>query len=61
MTHKETILMDIINNNDAGNMDFNKWMMWGITQIAVMTATILDNVENMEHKAESEPQKGADE
>lgn len=54
MTHKETILMDIINHNDAGDMDFNKWMMWGITQIAVMTATILDNVENMEHKAESE-------
>lgn len=54
MTHKETILMDIINHNDAGDMDFNNWMMWGITQIAVMTAMILDNVENMKHKAESE-------
>jgi hypothetical protein len=54
MTNKETILMDIQNHNDAGDMDFNKWMMWGITQIAIMTAMILDNVENMDHKAESE-------
>lgn len=54
MTYKESILKDIQNHNDAGDMDFNKWMMWGITQIAVMTAMILDNVENMKHKAESE-------
>ena len=54
MSNKDAILKDIQQHNDAGDMDFNKWMMWGITQIAVMTAMILDNVENMEHKAESE-------
>lgn len=54
MTNKDTILMDIQLHNDAGDMDFNKWVIWGITQIAVMTAMILDNLENMEHKAESE-------
>ena len=56
MTNKDTILMDIQQHNEANDMDFKKWMIWGITQIAVMTAMILDNVENMdrEPKAESE-------
>jgi hypothetical protein len=54
MSHKDTILMDIQQHNDAHDMDFKKWMIWGITQVAIMTAMILDNVENMDHKAESE-------
>lgn len=54
MSNKDTILMDIQQHNDAKDMNFEKWMMWGITQIAVMTAMILDNLENIEHKAESE-------
>lgn len=53
MSNKDAILKDIQQHNYAGDMDFNKWMMWGITQIAVMTAMILDNMENMERKAES--------
>lgn len=54
MSHKDTILKDIQQHNDAKDMDFNKWMMWGITQTAIMTAMILDHMENMDHKAESE-------
>lgn len=54
MSNKDTVLKDMQRHNDANDMDFKKWMMWGITQIAVMTAMILDNVENIEHKAESE-------
>ena len=54
MTNKDTILMDIQQHNDAHDMDFERWMVWGITQVAVMTAMILDNLENIEHKAERE-------
>lgn len=54
MSNKDTIIMDIQQHNDAQDMSFEKWMIWGITQISIMTAMILDNVENMEHKAESE-------
>ena len=49
--------MDIQQHNDAKDMNFEKWMMWGITQIAIMTAMILDNLENIERKAESEVNK----
>ena len=52
MTNRDTILMDIQQHNDVKGMDFEKWMIWGITQVAIMTATILDNLENIEHKAE---------
>ena len=54
MSNKDIILMAIRKHNDAKDMDFKDWMMWGITQIVLMTAMILDNVENMEHKGESE-------
>lgn len=54
MTNKDTVIMDIQQRNDAKDMNFEKWMIWGITQVAIMTAMILDNLENMEHKAESE-------
>ena len=59
MSNKDAILMDIQQRNEAKDMDFERWMMWGITQIAVMTAMILDNLENMEHKAESEERTDA--
>ena len=48
MTNFETIIKDIERLNESKTMDFNEWMIWGITQIAIMTAMILDNVENME-------------
>jgi len=50
MSNKDTILMDIQQHNDAHDMDFKKWMIWGITQITLMTAMILDNVENIERE-----------
>lgn len=52
MNSKDAILKDIQQHNDAKDMDFERWMMWGITQIALMTAMILDNLENIEHKVE---------
>lgn len=54
MTNKESIIKDIQKYNDAGNMNFKEWMLWGITQLAIMTAMILDNVENMEHKPKTD-------
>ncbi len=54
MTHKEIVLMAIDKNNDVRDMDINRWIIWGIIQITIMTAQILDNVESMKHKAESE-------
>ena len=54
MKNKDAILMDIQQHNDIEDMTFEKWMIWGITQVAVMTAMILDNVENMKYKSESE-------
>lgn len=54
MKNKDTILMDIQQHNDTEDMNFEKWMICGITQVAVMTAMILDNVENMKYKSESE-------
>ncbi len=54
MTNKDKILEDIQRHNDAHDMDFKMWMMWGITQITVMTAMILDKIENIDHNTESE-------
>ena len=54
MSHYETIIKDIERLNDSKSMDFNQWMIWGITQITLMTAMILDNVENMEHISDEE-------
>lgn len=54
MKNKDAILMDIQQHNDTKDMTFEKWMIWGITKVAVMTAMILDNVENMKYKSESE-------
>jgi hypothetical protein len=48
MTNLEKIIKDIERLNESKSMDFNEWMMWGMTQITLMTAMILDNVENME-------------
>ena len=50
MSHYETIIKDIERLNDSKSMDFNHWMIWGITQITLMTAMILDNVENIERE-----------
>ena len=57
MSNKDLILKDIENHNDAHDMDFKKWVMWGITQIAVMTAMILDNVENINREQISEEEE----
>ena len=54
MSNYETIIKDIERLNDSKSMDFNQWMIWGITQTTLLTAMILDNLENMKHKAESE-------
>lgn len=53
MSNKDALLKDIQQHNDAQDMNFEKWMIWGITQTAIIAAMILDNLENIEHKAES--------
>ena len=45
MTNEENILADIERLNETHSMDFKQWMIWGITQIVLMTARILDNAE----------------
>jgi len=60
MSNYETIIKDIERLNESKSMDFNQWMIWGITQITLLTAMILDNLENMEHKAESEVRNETD-
>ena len=49
MTNEQTLIKDIERLNETKTMDFNSWMIWGITQIALYSARILDNVENMKH------------
>ena len=54
MNNKDKIIKDIQQHNDGHGTNFEEWVLWRITQIALMTAMILDNLESVDYKAESE-------
>ena len=54
MSHYDAIIEDVKRLNDSKTMNFEEWMMWGITKITLLTALILDNIENMDKQSESE-------
>lgn len=58
MTNEQTLLKDIERLNETHTMDFKQWMIWGITQVALYSARILDNVENMNHANDRKEQTG---
>lgn len=58
MTNEQTLLKDIERLNETHTMDFKQWMIWGITQVALYSARILDNVENMSHANDRKGQTG---
>ena len=57
MTNVETILNEIESLNESHSMDFKQWMIWGITKVAITSALILDNIENMNGRAKDEMDK----
>ena len=54
MSHYEEMTKDIDRLNKSNRMNFVQWMIWGVTKITLLTARILDNVEEMNRKADDD-------